>query len=175
MSMYARATASKFESGQFTSDEDLEKLALAAAETIKLLAAERRSLYAQNSSLERELARAMAQLALIRDTYRKLAAEFLNQLQRVEEVIGEATKQQTGTANQGPEQEEPEPQAAEEPAPTPAPLAVHSGSPAQAHTNGPDGSGEGYGRAALFDLGRAADREVPAGPDPPRPAYQSFG
>ena len=175
--MYARATAPKFESAQFTSDEDLEKLALAAAETIKLLAAERRSLYAQNSALERELARAMAQLALIRDTYRKLAAEFLNQLQRVEEVIGEATKQPTASVDHETEQEEGEPQAAEEPASSRAPLAVHPGSPTtQGQTSSPGGLGESFGRAALFDLGRtAADREVPAGPDPPRPAYQSFG
>src|SRR5687768_2803701 len=108
--MYARAT-NNFETVPFTSDEDLEKLALAAAETIKLLAAERRSLYAQNSALERELARTKAQIALIRDTYRKLANEFLNQLQRVEEVVSEATKHATGSVKDDIEQENEEQEA----------------------------------------------------------------
>ena len=178
--MYARATIPSFESAPFTTDEDLEKLALAAAETIKLLAAERRSLYAQNSALERELARAQAQIALIRDTYRKLANEFLNQLQRVEEVVSEATKHANGPTGQEEEDTEPDEQgqqqAAEEPASSFAPLAVHTGSSVPQQTSDSEGFGDGLGRAALFGLGRVTtEREVPAGPDPPRHIYQSFG
>ena len=170
--MYARAT--NFETAPFTSDEDLEKLALAAAETIKLLAAERRSLYAQNSALERELARTKAQIALIRDTYRKLANEFLNQLQRVEEVVSEATKHATGSVKEDTEQENEEQEAAETPAPARTPLAVHSSLFAQPASASPERSAESAVRSAFFGSGRSGvDAEVPAGPDPP--AYQSYG
>lgn len=172
--MYARAT--NFETSPFTSDEDLEKLALAAAETIKLLAAERRSLYAQNSALERELARTKAQIALIRDTYRKLANEFLNQLQRVEEVVSEATKHATGSVNDDTKQEHEEQEAAETPAPARTPLAVHSSLFAQPASASPERSAESAVRSAFFGSGRSGvDPEVPAGPDPPQQPYQNYG
>lgn len=61
------------------SDEEMERLALAAAEAIKCLIAERKV-------LRQEVARLREHVALIRNSYRKLANELIAQLQLVDSL-----------------------------------------------------------------------------------------
>jgi len=78
---------------QPNSDQEGERLVLAAAETIRNLVADRRSLR-KVAAQERELTRLRASnaelwrhVALIRDSYRRLAIEFFTQLQRMDSAI----------------------------------------------------------------------------------------
>jgi hypothetical protein len=77
------------------SDQEGERLVLAAAEAIRNLVADRRSLRETVAAQERELIRVRANNAelwrhvgLIRDSYRRLATEFFTQLQRMDSAIG---------------------------------------------------------------------------------------
>jgi len=79
---------------QPNSDQEGERLVLAAAETIRNLVADRRSLRNKVAAQERELTRLRASnaelwrhVALIRDSYRRLATEFFTQLQRMDSAI----------------------------------------------------------------------------------------
>ena len=80
---------------QPNSDEEGERLVLAAAEAIRNLAADRRSLRNKVAAQERELIRLRASnaelwrhVALVRDSYRRLATEFFTQLQRMDSAVG---------------------------------------------------------------------------------------
>lgn len=71
-------------------DTDLaedERLALAAANAIQRLIAERNALRDQAADQKRELLRVYRQVALIRDSYRRLTLEFVTQLQHIDSVV----------------------------------------------------------------------------------------
>ena len=86
--MFAAANGLGSEDALRAFRDDLEKLALATAETVTLLVAERRALAVENSALEHEFACSISQIESIRDAYHKLATVFLNELQRIEEITG---------------------------------------------------------------------------------------
>ena len=78
---------------QLGSAEDVERVALAAAEAIERLVAERRTFSSRLGAWGRELMRLRAtnaelrrQIALIRDGYVRLATECVAQLQHIDEV-----------------------------------------------------------------------------------------
>jgi hypothetical protein len=82
---------------QPNSDQEGERLVLAAAEAIRNLVADRRSLRETVAAQERELIRLRASnaelwrhVAMIRDSYRRLATEFFTQLQRMDSAVGAA-------------------------------------------------------------------------------------
>ena len=77
---------------QFHSDAETERLALAAAEAIKRLVAERNALRSCVTVLERELLRLRHHFTLIRDSYRKLANELITQLQLVDKLDSEVAQ-----------------------------------------------------------------------------------
>jgi len=77
---------------QFHSDAETERLALAAAEAIKRLVAERNALRTRVTVLERELLRLRDHFTLIRDSYRKLANELITQLQLVDKLDSEVAQ-----------------------------------------------------------------------------------
>lgn len=71
-------------------DTDLaedERLALAAANAIQRLIAERNALRDQAADQKRELLRVYRQVALIRDSYRRLTLEFVTQLQHIDSIV----------------------------------------------------------------------------------------
>ena len=79
---------------QLGSAEDVERVALAAAEAIERLVAERRTFSSRLGARDRELMRLRAtnaelrrQIALIRDGYVRLATECVTQLQHIDEVM----------------------------------------------------------------------------------------
>ena len=79
---------------QPSSDQD-ERLALVAAEAIRRLVADRRTLRGAVAAQERELIRLRTSnaelwrhVALIRDSYRRLVTEFVTQLQSINSAVG---------------------------------------------------------------------------------------
>jgi hypothetical protein len=75
-------------------DED-EQLALAAADAIQRLVAERNVLRSQSDAQAQELTHLRRYLTLIRDSYRRLALEFVTQLQHIDSAastVGQPTK-----------------------------------------------------------------------------------
>jgi hypothetical protein len=85
--------------GGVSSDEETDQLALAVVEAIKRLIAERNSLRSRLISREDELTRLREHVALIRDSYRRLANELVTQLELVDKFDGE-----TAQASGGPEE-----------------------------------------------------------------------
>ena len=84
--------------GRPNADQDSDRLILAAAEAIKKLVIDRRLLRDTLAAQERELARLRAsnaelwrQVALIRDSYRRLTIEFFTQLQGIDSALEAAT------------------------------------------------------------------------------------
>jgi hypothetical protein len=84
--------------GRPSADQDSDRLILAAAEAIKKLVIDRRLLRDTVAAQERELARLRASnaelwrhVALIRDSYRRLAIEFFTQLQGIDSAVKAAT------------------------------------------------------------------------------------
>jgi predicted nuclease with TOPRIM domain len=75
------------------SDEETVQLALAAAEAIKRLIAERNALRSRLSSREREVTRLRDHVTLIRDSYRRLATELITQLELVDNFDGEVAQE----------------------------------------------------------------------------------
>jgi hypothetical protein len=82
---------------QPSSDQDSERLALAAAEAIRLLVVDRSTLRKTAAAQERELVRLRASnaelwrhVALIRDSYRRLVTEFVAQLHSIDSAVGAA-------------------------------------------------------------------------------------
>jgi hypothetical protein len=61
-----------------------EQLALAAADAIQRLVAERNALRSQSDAQAQELTHLRRYLTLIRDSYRRLALEFVTQLQHID-------------------------------------------------------------------------------------------
>jgi uncharacterized coiled-coil protein SlyX len=81
--------------GQTSSDQDNELLILAAADALKKLVQDRRTLRETVAAQERELARLRASnvelwrhVALIRDSYRRLVTEFVIQLKSIDSAVG---------------------------------------------------------------------------------------
>jgi hypothetical protein len=64
-----------------------ERLALAAAEAIRRLIAERNALREHAAAQKRELVRVYRQIRLIGDSYRRLTLEFVTQLQHIDTVV----------------------------------------------------------------------------------------
>jgi hypothetical protein len=82
-------------------DTDLaedERLALAAANAIQRLIAERNALRDQAADQKRELLRVYRQVALIRDSYRRLTLEFVTQLQHIDSVVAGVFPDSNGPA-----------------------------------------------------------------------------
>jgi prephenate dehydrogenase len=84
--------------GQPNADRDSDRLILAAADAIKKLVTDRRSLRDMLIAQERELTRLRASnaelwrhVALIRNSYRRLAGEFSRQLQGIDSAVEAAT------------------------------------------------------------------------------------
>jgi hypothetical protein len=72
--------------GQQDSDQD-ERLALAAAAAIQRLVAERNAIRSHAVAQARELSRLRNHFTLIRDSYLRLTAEFVTQLQHVDSAV----------------------------------------------------------------------------------------
>jgi hypothetical protein len=73
-----------------------ERLALAAAEAIQRLIAERNTLREHAAAQNRELERVYRQIRLIRDSYRRLTLEFVTQLQHIDSVMGDVFPDSNG-------------------------------------------------------------------------------
>lgn len=69
-------------------DQETERLALAAADAIHRLIAERKAFRNYAAALERELTRLQRHFTLIRDSYRRLTSEFVTQLQHIDSAAG---------------------------------------------------------------------------------------
>jgi len=78
------------------SDEETVQLALAATEAIKRLVAERNALRSRLTSREHELTRLREHVALIRDSYRRLANELIAQLKLVDSFDSESSQTTAG-------------------------------------------------------------------------------
>jgi predicted nuclease with TOPRIM domain len=78
------------------SDEETLQLALAAAEAIKRLIAERDELRGRLVSQELEVARLREHVGLIRDSYRRLAHELVSQLELVDKIDSEVGQETAG-------------------------------------------------------------------------------
>jgi hypothetical protein len=83
--------------GQQDSDQD-ERLALAAAAAIQRLVAERNALRSHAVAQARELTRLRNHFILIRDSYRRLTAEFVTQLQHVDTAVSTVVQEPAGPA-----------------------------------------------------------------------------
>ena len=83
-------------SGQHDLDQD-ELLALAAADAIKRIIAERNALRDQSAAQGQELLRLKQYVALIRDSYRRLTYEFVTQLQNLDQTVSEVLPQSGAT------------------------------------------------------------------------------
>jgi len=80
-------------SGQaFHSDEKTVQLALAAADAIQRLVADRKALRSRLSARDAELARLRQHVVLLRDNYRRLASELVSQLEIVDRIDSEVAK-----------------------------------------------------------------------------------
>jgi hypothetical protein len=77
-------------------DQD-ELLALAAADAIKRLIAERNALRDQSAAQGQELLRLKQYVRLIRDSYRRLAYEFATQLQNLDQTVSEVLPDSAAT------------------------------------------------------------------------------
>jgi predicted nucleic acid-binding Zn-ribbon protein len=91
--------------GQLHTDRDIERLALAAADALQRLVAERHAFRSHVGVQERELMRLRAtdeelrrQLTLIRESYIRLGTEFATQLQHIDEAIRKAVQAPKGPA-----------------------------------------------------------------------------
>jgi len=80
----------------FHSDEETMRLALAAADAIKRLVADRAALRSRLSAREAELARLRQHVDLIRNNYRKLASELVAQLEIVDKIESDDAKDTDG-------------------------------------------------------------------------------
>lgn|SRR5512143_2746985 len=78
--------------------EEDERLALAAANAIQRLIAERNALRHKAEAQNRELLRVYRQIALIRDSYRRLTLEFVTQLQHIDTVVAGVFPDSSGAA-----------------------------------------------------------------------------
>jgi hypothetical protein len=77
-------------------DEETERLALAAADAIHRLIAERNAFRNYAATLERELTRLQRHFTLIRDSYRRLTSEFVTQLQHIDSAAGNVVQASAG-------------------------------------------------------------------------------
>jgi len=79
-------------------DQETERLALAAADAIHRLIAERNAFRGYAAALERELTRLRRHFTLIRDSYRRLTSEFVTQLQHIDSAAGDVVQEPSGPA-----------------------------------------------------------------------------
>lgn len=82
--------------GRRDSDGD-EQLALAAAAAIQRLVAERNALRSHSDVQAQELTHLRRYVFLIRDSYRRLALEFVTQLQHIDSAASTVGKEPTKT------------------------------------------------------------------------------
>jgi hypothetical protein len=78
--------------------EETERLALAAADAIHRLVAERNAFRNYAATLERELTRLQRHFTLIRDSYRRLTSEFVTQLQHIDSAAVNVVQAPSGPA-----------------------------------------------------------------------------
>jgi predicted RNase H-like nuclease (RuvC/YqgF family) len=69
------------------SDQDIERLLLAASGAIQRLFAERRTLRERVEAQEKELMRLRTHFSLIHDSYRRLTSEFVTQFRLMEDAV----------------------------------------------------------------------------------------
>jgi hypothetical protein len=81
---------------QLDSDDETERLAVAAVDAIKRLIAERHALRGELVAKEHELTRLRERFILVRDSYRKLANELVTQLQLFEQLERDEARASTG-------------------------------------------------------------------------------
>ena len=81
---------------QLDSDDETERLAVAAVDAIKRLIAERHALRGKLVAKEHELTRLRERFILVRDSYRKLANELVTQLQLFEKLERDEARASTG-------------------------------------------------------------------------------
>ena len=81
---------------QLHSDDETEKLAVAAVDAITRLITERHALRGELAAKERELTRLRERFILVRDSYRKLANELVTQLQLFEKLERHEARASTG-------------------------------------------------------------------------------
>jgi len=84
------------ELNQLSSDDEVDKLALAAVDAINRLIAERHSLRSELVAKESEVKRVHKRFILVRDSYRKLANELVAQLQLFERLEREEARESGG-------------------------------------------------------------------------------
>ena len=77
--------------------QDVERLLLGAAKAIQRLVAERDALRSRVDTLERELARLHHRTTLIHDSYRRLATEFVAQVQLLDSEVNNLSREPAET------------------------------------------------------------------------------
>ena len=83
----SNASETPAEIDRLDSIQDIERLLLDAAKAVQRIMAERDALRSRVDITERELARLRHQTALIHDSYRRLATEFVTQLQLLDREV----------------------------------------------------------------------------------------
>jgi hypothetical protein len=68
-------------------DQDVERLLLAASSAIQRLFGERRALRDRVGAQEKEITRLRAHVSLIHDSYRRLTSEFVTQFRLMEDAV----------------------------------------------------------------------------------------
>jgi predicted nuclease with TOPRIM domain len=87
--------------------QDVERLLLEAANAIQRLIAERDALRRRVDTLETELARLRERTTLIHDSYRRLATEFVTQLQLLDDEINDSFREPTQSTGGRPAEQQP--------------------------------------------------------------------
>jgi predicted RNase H-like nuclease (RuvC/YqgF family) len=109
----SEASETPAEIDRLDSIQDIERLLLDAAKAVQRIMAERDALRSRVDIMERELARLRHQTALIHDSYRRLATEFVTQVQLLDrevnnlarepaELLAEQHPAETATSSSGP-------------------------------------------------------------------------
>jgi hypothetical protein len=90
---------------QLDSDDETERLAVAAVDAIKRLITERHALRGELVAKEHELTCLRERFILVRDSYRKLANELVTQLQLFEKLERDEARASTGAEGFEPNRE----------------------------------------------------------------------
>ena|SRR5215831_2544788 len=109
----SEASETPAEIDRLDSIQDIERLLLDAAKAVQRIMAERDALRSRVDIMERELARLRHQTALIHDSYRRLATEFVTQVQLLDREINNLAREpaefkveqqpaETATSSSGP-------------------------------------------------------------------------
>jgi predicted RNase H-like nuclease (RuvC/YqgF family) len=107
----SEASEASAEIDRIDSIQDIERVLLDATKAVQRIMAERDALRSRVDITERELARLRHQTALIHDSYRRLATEFVTQLQHLDHEVNNlarepaelnAEQQPAATSSSGP-------------------------------------------------------------------------